>query len=232
MIQTSGHSNETARIAFVNSKLSFILKSNPGVTILDLGAGLSPFKELIVDQGGKYVSQDFSLYIPNKNEFGLQNSEWSYPEHDYTCDILEFDPKIQFDNLICTEVLEHVEDPITVLRKISELVRPNGKIIITVPMLSLVHQAPHYYSSGLSIFWFEKWAPRVGLQIDELVISGDYADMLDQEISRGIAQLSKFWSNRLIIALKNYFILKVRKFSKPDLLQSGGFSIFVVATKL
>ena len=199
---------------------------------MDLGAGLSPYRDFIEANGGKYFSQDFSAYVPNLEEFGLQNTDWNYPKHDYVCDITEFNPKVAFDNLICTEVLEHVADPIAVLQKISEVVKPNGRIIITVPMLSLVHQAPHFYSSGLSTFWFKKWAPVFGLEINEMIISGNFADLLDQEISRGLAQLPRIYRNRVFLAIKNVFILKIRKYAGQNVLQSGGFGIFLFATKL
>jgi hypothetical protein len=230
--QTSNHGNESARISFVTSKIKAVLESKPGANFIDLGAGLSPFKEVVERFGGKYLSQDFSLYIPNTEYMGMQNDEWDYPSHDFICDINDFEPGIQFQNLICTEVLEHVPDPIAVLAKISNLVETSGKVIITVPMLSLVHQAPYYYSSGLSYYWFTKWAPEFDLQIDELVVSGDFADLLDQELSRGFAQLHRVFRNRLFLSLKKLFISSVRKNADKSVLESGGFALFVYATKL
>jgi 2-polyprenyl-3-methyl-5-hydroxy-6-metoxy-1,4-benzoquinol methylase len=230
--QTQNHSNEGSRIKYVESKISEILDSHSGANFLDLGAGLSPFRQYIEAKGGIYFSQDFSSYVPNSDEFGLQNDEWRYPVHDYVCDIEDFRPEIMFDNLICTEVLEHVPDPIAVLRKISQVIVPNGKVIITVPMLSLVHQAPYFFSAGLSTYWFKKWAPFSGLQIDEMIVSGNFADLLDQEVSRGLSQLPRFYRNRIVIATKNFFIQKVRKHAAQSVLQSGGFTIFILATKL
>lgn len=230
--QTENHSNESSRIEYVESKIAEILNSQTGANFLDLGAGLSPYRSFVEAKGGEYFSQDFSSYVPNPEEFGLQNNEWNYPKHDYVCDITDFHPELVFDNLICTEVLEHVADPIAVLRKISDVVVPNGKIIITVPMLSLVHQAPHFFSAGLSIYWFKKWAPAFGLQIDEMIVAGNFADLLDQEILRGLAQLPRFYRNRIFLSIKDLFILSVRKYASQDVLQSGGFSIFVLATKL
>jgi 2-polyprenyl-3-methyl-5-hydroxy-6-metoxy-1,4-benzoquinol methylase len=230
--QTENHSNESSRIEFVESKISEILRSRPGTNFLDLGAGLSPFRKFIESHGGQYFSQDFSAYVPDVDEFGLQNEDWNYPNHDYVCDIKDFNPEVRFDNLICTEVLEHVEDPIAVLHKISTVVKPNAQVIITVPMLSLVHQAPHFYSAGLSTFWFKKWAPTFGLQINQLVVSGNFADLLDQELSRGLAQLPRLYRNRIFIAIKDLFILGVRKYANRSVLESGGFAIFVLATKL
>jgi SAM-dependent methyltransferase len=230
--QTSNHGNESARISFVTSKIEAVLESKAGANFLDLGAGLSPFKDVVERFGGKYLSQDFSLYIPNNKHMGMQNVEWNYPRHDFVCDINDFEPGIQFQNLICTEVLEHVPDPIAVLSKISNLVETSGKVIITVPMLSLVHQAPHYYSSGLSVYWFTKWAPEFNLQIDELVVSGDFADLLEQELSRGFAQLPRIFRSRLFLSLKKLFISSVRKNADKSVLESGGFALFVYATKL
>ena len=230
--QTENHSNEGSRIQFVESKIAEILNSKAGANFLDLGAGLSPFRRFVEAKGGKYFSQDFSSYVPNPEEFGLQNNEWNYPKHDYVCDINDFNPDLVFDNLICTEVLEHVADPIAVLHKISEVVLPNGKVIITVPMLSLVHQAPYFFSAGLSTYWFKKWAPVFGLQIDEMIVSGNFADLLDQEISRGLGQLPRFYRNRIFLAIKDMFILGVRKYASQDVLESGGFAIFILATKL
>jgi 2-polyprenyl-3-methyl-5-hydroxy-6-metoxy-1,4-benzoquinol methylase len=230
--QTQNHSNESSRIEYVESKISEILNSKAGANFLDLGAGLSPFRSFVEAKGGVYFSQDFSSYVPNPDEFGLQNSEWNYPKHDYVCDIYDFNPERFFDNLICTEVLEHVADPIAVLRKISEVVLPNGRVIITVPMLSLVHQAPHFFSAGLSTYWFKKWAPVSGLQIDEMIVSGNFADLLNQEILRGLAQLPRFYRNRIFLAIKNLFIHSVRKYASQNVLQSGGFAVFILATKL
>jgi 2-polyprenyl-3-methyl-5-hydroxy-6-metoxy-1,4-benzoquinol methylase len=230
--QTENHSNENARIKYVESKIAETLKSRPGTNFLDLGAGLSPFRPFIETNGGRYFSQDFSSYIPNAEEFGLQNKDWNYPSHDYVCDIADFEPGYLFDNLICTEVLEHVADPIAVLQKISQIVMPDARVIITVPMLSLVHQAPHFYSAGLSTFWFKKWAPTFGLQINEIVISGNFADLLDQEILRGLSQLPRFYRNRFFLAIKDLFTRSVRKYADPGVLQSGGYAIFVFATKL
>lgn len=230
--QTSNHGNESARISFVTSKIEAVLESKAGANFLDLGAGLSPFKDVVERFGGKYLSQDFSLYVPNNKHMGMQNDEWNYPRHDFVCDINDFEPGIQFQNLICTEVLEHVPDPIAVLAKISNLTETSGKVIITVPMLSLVHQAPYYYSSGLSVYWFTKWAPEFDLRIDELVISGDFADLLEQELSRGFAQLPRIFRNRLFLYLKKLFISSVRKNADKSVLESGGFALFVYATKL
>src|SRR5579871_1458351 len=42
-------------------------------------------------------------------------------------------PPASFDRIICTEVLEHTEDPEAILATIARLLRPYGVAVITVP---------------------------------------------------------------------------------------------------
>ena len=42
-------------------------------------------------------------------------------------------PAESFDRIICTEVLEHTEDPEAILAEIARLLRPDGVAVITVP---------------------------------------------------------------------------------------------------
>jgi 2-polyprenyl-3-methyl-5-hydroxy-6-metoxy-1,4-benzoquinol methylase len=42
-------------------------------------------------------------------------------------------PAASFDRVVCTEVLEHTEDPDAILRAIARLIRPTGVAVITIP---------------------------------------------------------------------------------------------------
>jgi 2-polyprenyl-3-methyl-5-hydroxy-6-metoxy-1,4-benzoquinol methylase len=48
-------------------------------------------------------------------------------------------PAEKFDRIICTEVLEHTQDPEAILREIARLLRPSGRAIITVPNDRLIN---------------------------------------------------------------------------------------------
>ena len=224
-LQTTCNSNEAYRDEWVKSRIEKYGNSPLGRTVLDVGAGLSPYKQNFKALGFKYFSQDFGSYVPSEEKNrGLQNFVWEYPKHDYVCDVLDIPNDLKYDFVICTEVFEHVPNPVALIEKLSVLTKSGGYILVTVPFISLMHQSPYWFSSGLSPFWFEYWAGKLNLEICELEVSGDYVDMLEQEIGRllyfkkpirGITRLSK--------------LVKIFRFLLPsEVLESGGFGTMCV----
>lgn len=224
-LQTSRHLNEPYREEWVKNRIEKYSNFLQSRTVLDVGAGLSPYKKIFQDLGFEYFSQDFDSYRPlEKKNPGLQNQEWEYPKHNFVCDVLDIPNHLKYDLVICTEVLEHLPDPVAAMEKLSTLTKSGGYILITVPFLSLMHQNPYWFSSGLSPFWFEHWAEELNLEICELEVSGDYIDMMQQEIGRllffkrpirGITRLSK---------LTKIF----RPLMPTEVLESGGFGTMCV----
>lgn len=159
------------------------LNPEPGSTVVDVGSGEQPFRQFLLDLGLHYIGHDFGKYVPSGASMGLQNNAWNYGTVDIEGDILDL-PQLNADFILCTEVLEHVPDPVASLRAMVNALAPGGVLIITVPFLSLMHQAPYWYSSGLSPFWFQTWADSLGLQVQEVTVAGDYLDLTIQESRR------------------------------------------------
>jgi SAM-dependent methyltransferase len=224
-LQTNAHSNESYRDEWVKTRIKKYGNSLLSKSALDVGAGLSPYKHNFEALGFNYSSQDFDSYRPSeKKNPGLQNLEWEYPKHDFVCDVLDIPDTSKYDFIICTEVFEHVPDPVALIDKLSALTKSGGYILITVPLLSLMHQSPYWFSSGLSPFWFEYWAEKLNLEICELEVSGDYIDMMEQEVGRllyfkkpirGITRLSKL-------------VIFFRSRLPSEVLESGGFGTMCV----
>lgn len=53
-------------------------------------------------------------------------------------------PPASFDRVICTEVLEHVVDPASVLAALARLLCPTGVAVITVPNDPLIHRVKSF----------------------------------------------------------------------------------------
>jgi SAM-dependent methyltransferase len=95
-----------------------------------------------------------------------------------------------FDGVICTEVLEHVPDPIKALEAVREVLRPGGHLYVTVPMTWGLHYEPHDYFrftkyglahlAGVTQYEIEDLTPIGGLftmilaRLEEVFVGGLY----------------------------------------------------------
>lgn len=179
---STGKLNKQARDAWLQKTLAAIPN---GSRILDAGAGElgnKPFCSHLV-----YVSQDFGQFKGGDNTApGLGSKDtWDTSNIDIVCDITHIpEPDASFDAILCSEVFEHIPDPIAALRELARLLRLGGKLILTAPFNSLTHQAPYFFQTGYSRFFYEHWCQDCGLQILELTQNGNYFEYLAQEIRR------------------------------------------------
>jgi 2-polyprenyl-3-methyl-5-hydroxy-6-metoxy-1,4-benzoquinol methylase len=58
----------------------------------------------------------------------------------YTSYFEEFKAPKPFDSIICTYVLEHVVDPVTVLSRAREWTKPKGLVFVAVPNATSIHR--------------------------------------------------------------------------------------------
>ena len=185
-----GTTNESARVAWIEKALKRI---PAGLTILDAGAGESQFKKFCDHL--KYISQDFGEYHGG-GEIGLQMEKWDNSQLDIVSDITAIPlPDNSVDAVLCTEVLEHVPDPLAAIKEFSRLVKPGGYLIITAPFASLTHFAPYHFASGLSRFYYEKHLQENGFTIDELTLHGNFFEYIAQE-NRRIKQVAEKYAGK------------------------------------
>ena len=233
--QVSGVNNPQYQEEWVETMLDEIAQKAPkGSSVLDVGAGEGRFRGLIQSYGFLYRGQDFAAHIPAEDtSAGPQAKRWEYTELEFVCDILATPADAESYGVVCTEVLEHVPDPAAAFEKIWSLTKPGGFLAVTVPFVSLMHQAPYWFSAGLSPFWFAHHAFRLGITDFEIVVHGDYFDLMRQEIERLLERKAKFHS-RLVFpfVVANRLAMRVaRKHSSTSKRQMGAFGVSFLVRK-
>ena len=213
---------------FLRKELSRIA---PG-KLLDMGSGERPYENLIKNLGFSYTSHDFEKYEGSDEFPGLQNTGWENKNHDIVCDILEI-PTQAYDVIVLTEVLEHVPDPVAVLNKCYSLLDNEGRLIVTVPFASRMHQAPFWFSSGLSPFWFDYHGKSLGYEVEKCCLLGNFYDMF---LAEGEQFFGCFGIKSINLGtLFQATFIKLRRILEPRvpgaLLDSGAMGVFVVLAK-
>ena len=61
--------------------------------------------------------------------------------------------KNYFDKVICSQLLEHVLDPIEVLKEIFRVLKPGGMLLMSAPFLYRIHPDPIDYARYTDYYW-------------------------------------------------------------------------------
>ena len=96
-------------------------------TLLDIGAGGSPFAKLF--EPFKTYKVDFRPY---KGIDFLTDLNKPIPVFDGT-----------FDGILMSNLLEHIPEPLALLQESHRILKQGGVLLVTVPFLIKVHQAPY-----------------------------------------------------------------------------------------
>ena len=210
-----GLTNEPERHDWVKLK---ILGINPGKRILDAGAGEQRYRKWCTHLN--YVSQDFCQYDGFGDGKGEHSGSWDTSMVDIVCDITNIpEPDNAFDAILCTEVLEHIPNPLDALKEFQRLLKIDGKLILTAPFCSLTHQSPYHFSTGFNKYFYEYYFANLGFIIDEIKTNGNYFEYIAQEIRR-LPAIAKKYSNHSFrnkdnIA-KNMILELLKSFSLND----------------
>lgn len=103
--------------------------------VLDLGCGRVPLYGMYRANATAVVCADWP------------SSAHSTPHLDLYCDLTRPLPlrDATFDTVVLTDVLEHLPNPDAAVSDIRRVLRPGGHLVLGVPFLYGIHEAPHDY---------------------------------------------------------------------------------------
>lgn len=199
-----GKTNSEMRASWVKET---VLSVAAGQRILDAGAGEMKYREFC--QHLHYVSQDFAQYHGEGDGRGLQEGTFNATGVDIVSDITDIpQPDTSFDVVLCSEVFEHLPEPLKAIAEFSRLLKPGGQLILTAPVCSLTHYAPYFYYTGYSRYFYERALRTYGFNIESLMHNGNWFQYLAQELHR-IGYVAKRYSQ---ISRASLFIIRVLSF--------------------
>ena len=183
-----GLESDVERDSWIKKTLSAI---PAGSRILDAGAGERRFEKYCKHL--KYISQDFGEYNGIGDRTGLQVGSWNQSGLDIVSDITNIpEPNESFDAILCSEVFEHIKNPIEAIKELSRLLKKGGVLILTAPFTSGTHFAPYHFFVGFSKYFYKAHLETNNFEILEIVEWGSYFEFLATETRRTPFMVKKY----------------------------------------
>lgn len=161
---------------------------------IDLGCGLMPLRDLLIEKGVTYHSLDLR---PRSSEVV------------YVGDIQDMPmvPTADYDSAICLEVLEHIPCPPRAIREIYRILKPGGVAIVSVPHLSRLHDQPLDYFR-FTIYGLRYLFEEAGFDVLEIRVKGGIFSFLGHQISTLLlSTVWPVWGARQIVWLLNKWLI-------------------------
>jgi len=169
---------------------------------IDVGAGHAKYSGMIKAYSDSYISVD-----DMSSEYEYDNDHF---KPDVISDVLHMPLNDnEFDTVICTEVLEHVEDPFQLFIEIARILKHGGYAIVSSGWMAPYHKEPKDYWR-FTIDAYKILCKKSGLEFIEAHRKGGFFTVILYFINRNILlnaskykTFNKIWArlNRLFEAI-------------------------------
>lgn len=152
-----------------------VIKKYSSGQLADVGCGDVPYYLFYKDQ------------VEDNTCIDWVNSKLDLSFIDHDADLnkpLDFLEDNKFDTTLCTDVLEHVHEPVQLFSEMVRITKPGGHLIITVPFLYWIHGDPYDYSRFTN-HMLKEYCRKNNLEILHLEAFGGLPEVIFDLIMKG-----------------------------------------------
>lgn len=140
---------------------------------------------------GSYGCPSYGRFFPNKVGIDIKNGSGV----DIVASVYDIPFKDgEFDIVLCMSVLEHLEIPSRAISEMKRVLKPGGRVIVSVPFLFPIHDAPGDYwrftKFGLESLFKDGW--KIEKIIAETTLQESLAVLLQRIVYQGRFKFDKF----------------------------------------
>ncbi len=126
------------QLSYIVSDLKQLAPHTHG-QLLDVGCGEKPFEYIFTPYVSEYIGVEYAPTFAATNTATRGKADVLYDG-----DTLPFEDA-SFDTVLSVQVLEHTPRPQQLMSEMARVLRPGGKLLLSVPFSFRLHEEPHDY---------------------------------------------------------------------------------------
>lgn len=199
------------------------LKRVSGSVLLDLGCGTVPLYSIYASQGRSVICVDWPGSLHGYLHLDCYaDLNRGVPIRSESCDVV-----------VLSDVLEHVYSYAVLLAEIRRVLSVDGRLLLNVPFLYRIHEAPYDYFRYTS-FALARVLAEAGLHIEELRVIGGPPEVLTDTLAKFIAQipvLGRFAAMALQYLVRGVLRVSAAKRGPANSASAFPLGYFVIASR-